>query len=65
MTHEQIKAHIARCVHNAKRDITQAGTLLSLRNALGFANRLEPSPFKGRTLSVIFKALNYYRGHAA
>lgn len=65
MSHDQIKSLIARCIYNAKQDRTIAGILLSLRNALGYANKLKPSPFKGETLSNIFKALNHYRRRAA
>jgi hypothetical protein len=56
--------NIARAIHNAETDATRAGRLLSIRNALAFANKLAPSEFKGLALSKIFKAMNWLRSRA-
>ncbi len=53
--------NIARCISNSDGDATREGRILSLRNALSFANRLQPSEFKGLALSKIFRTMNANR----
>lgn len=65
MERTQLLNNIARCIFNSEGDATREGRILSLRNALSFANKLAPSEFKGLALGKIFRALNRLRRKGA
>lgn len=64
MERTQLLNNIARCIFNSEGDATVSGRILSLRNALSFANKLSPSEFKGQVLGKIFRTLNRLRRRA-